>query len=711
MKRLLLALLLLAAPAWAQESDRGARVAARLVAEGEAQPGGAVWIALEERIRPHWHTYWINPGEAVVLSTTEDWTLQSGWKADDIVWPWPKRLPVEALKQMDYGYENKVWLLNRIAVPAGAKAGETVTLKAHASWLVCENVCVPEEAELQVPVKIGSGGADAGLAKDFAAARALLPADSPWPIVYAVGPQSCPGRTDPDTGRRGTAPCLDIHVAAPPLAAVHPKAVDFFPLESGMVIGSAPQRMGFARDGLVLRVAAANKVAAAKTLSGVLVLTGSDGVAQALNVKASPGTIPAADFAAADGGGPAPAAMPLWLMLLLVAAGGLLLNIMPCVLPILAMKALALARHAGGERRTVVAETLSYTAGVIVSFLALGLALLLFKAGGEAVGWGFQLQSPIMVAAFALLVFAVGLNLSGVFEVGSITAGESLTHRGGAGGAFFTGVLAVAVGAPCTLPFGAAATALGLALTQSAATALLVFLAMGAGFALPFLVLGLVPGALAFVPRPGAWMLRFKQFLAFPMYGAAAWLAWTLAVEAGVNSLILLFAALILVALAGWLWSVTRELSHRGRTAGAIAVILLLLGAGAAVAQLTNAPPPQAAVSGSLKNTEPYTAARLAELRAQNRPVFVDATAAWCISCLVNEQTSLSRASVQKVFADRKIATLVADFTNRNAEGAALLGAHDRAGPPLYLYYAPGAATPAVLPQVLTPGIVLDAIK
>jgi len=418
------------------------------------------------------------------------------------------------------------------------------------------------------------------------------------------------------------------------------------------------------------------------------------------------------EFAAPDSGGGESAAdtLPLWLAMLFAAIGGLILNIMPCVLPILAMKALALARHAASERAVVVQETLSYTAGVVLSFLALGLALIVLRAGGEAVGWGFQLQSPLVVAGFALLVFAVGLNLSGVFEVGSITAGESLTHRSGPAGAFFTGVLAVAVGAPCTMPVGAAA--LGYALTQSAATALLVFLALGLGFALPFLILGLVPGALAFVPRPGPWMLRFKQFLAFPMYGAAAWLAIVLAGQAGVNGLIFLFGALVTVALAAWLWTVTRELSTRGRTIGAVAVILLLLAAGATLAQLKNEPLQSASASSTgLKNTEPYTAARLAELRAASQPVFVDATAAWCISCLVNEQTSLSRASVQQAFAEKKIAYLVADLTSRNPEGTALLTAQKRAGPPLYLYYAPGASTPVVLPQVLTPGIVLDAIK
>lgn len=707
MKRLFLALALLfcALPASAQQIDRAPKVVARLVAEGQAAPGGSVWVALEENIRPGWHTYWINPGEVGGIPTEIDWTLPEGWKAGAIVWPYPKRLPVPALKQMDYGYENKVWLLSKVSVPAGARPG-TVTLKAHVSYLVCQTVCIPEEQAVEVPVKIGSGGGDPALARDFAAARARLPIDSPWPVTFALNKASCIGKTDIDTGKRANAACLDLYVAAPSLAAAHPKAVDFFPLASGMVVGDAPMRVGFGDNGLVLRVSAGAKAAAAKTLDGVLVLTGSDGTVQALDVKATPGAVPAATFNA-DAGSEVPAdTLALWLALVFAALGGLILNIMPCVLPILAMKALALAQHAGSERKVVVAETLAYAAGAVVSFLALGLLLVLLRAGGQAVGWGFQLQSPVAVACFCLLVFAVGLNLSGVFEVGSITAGESLTRKSGPVGAFFTGVLAVAVGAPCTMPFGAAA--LGFALTQSAMTALLVFLALGIGFALPFLILGLVPGALAFVPRPGPWMLRFKQALAFPMYAAAAWLAWVLAVQAGVNSLILLFAGLVILALAAWLWSVTRDLSSRGRIAGTIAVIVLLAAAGFGVAQLKTATAQAAATTA---DSEPYTAARLAELRAQNRAVFVDTTAAWCISCLVNEQTALSRAAVRQAFAQKHIAYLVADWTNRNPEGTALLTAHGRAGPPLYLYYAPGAATPKVLPQILTESIVLEAVK
>jgi len=692
MKRLFLALVLLlaAVPAFAQEPDRSPRVTARLLAEGPLAPGGEVWVALEEVIRPDWHTYWINPGDAG-NPTTIDWTLPKGWTAGDIQWPRPKRLPVGPL--MDYGYEGKLWLLSKLSAPADARPGDTVTLNAAATWLVCERICIPEEAALSIKVVIGEGPRDAALASDFAAARALLPTPSPWVLTHALG-------------------SLDLFLAAPALATARPAAVEFYPLDAGAIKNPAPQLVGYTDKGLVLRLTPETKAATLTTLNGVVVLTGTDGSVQALDVKAPQGLVPAADFTVVPQGAPADP-MPLWLAMAFAALGGLILNIMPCVLPILAMKALALARHAGSARRVVMTETFAYTAGVVLSFLALGLGLVALRAGGEAVGWGFQLQSPIAVAGFALLVFAVGLNLSGVFEVGSITAGDSLTHKQGAAGAFFTGMLAVAVGAPCTMPFGAAA--LGFALTQSAASALLVFLALGLGFALPFLILGLVPGALAFVPKPGTWMLRFKQLLAFPMYAAAAWLAWVLAVQAGVNSLVILFTAAIILALAAWLWASTRDLSARGRTIGTIIAVLLLLGAGAAVAKLQSAPAaaPQteAEAGASLPNREPYSAARLAELRAAGRPVFVDTTAAWCISCLVNEQTALASDAVKTAFTARNIVYLVADWTNRNPEGAALLKQYDRAGPPLYLYYAPSSAAPKVLPQILTEAIVLAALQ
>ncbi|HWA30125.1 MAG TPA: thioredoxin family protein, partial [Rhizomicrobium sp.] len=492
---------------------------------------------------------------------------------------------------------------------------------------------------------------------------------------------------------------------SPSLAKSQLKDAVFFPSEENIVQGMAAQKRGGADDGLVLRLVRTKDGKTPKLLSGVLVLTSSDGSVQALSIDAKPGAVPQADFNADMNGG-------LAIALLFALIGGLILNLMPCVLPILAMKALAVANHAHGDRRIAATESFSYGAGAVLSFVGLGLLLVALRAGGQAIGWGFQLQEPAAVAFFALLVFAVGLNLSGVFEVGTVTAGDSLTRQGGAVGSFFTGVLAVAVAAPCTAPFMAAA--LGYALTQSAVTALLIFLALGVGFVLPFIAIGLSPAVLRLLPRPGAWMLTFKQLLAFPMYGAAAWLLWVLDQEAPGTGLVIALAAMIAVAFAAWVWNASRSASSAWRTAGTIfaAVGLIAAVAGLSFIQDTAATPAAAATTRELAGiaSEPYSAAKLSSLRAQNRAVFVDATAAWCITCLVNEKAALSSDGVRKAFESRHIAYLVADWTNRNPEITALLQAHGRSGVPLYLYYAPGAANAVVLPQILTEGEILRII-
>jgi thiol:disulfide interchange protein/DsbC/DsbD-like thiol-disulfide interchange protein len=679
MKRILLslALLLAAVPAFARD---GPKVHARLVAEDKAvAPGGAITVALEEKIAPGWHTYWKNPGDAGA-PTEIQWTLPPGWKADAIQWPRPKRLPVGPL--MDYGYEGTPWLLTKLTAPADASS--TVMIKAAVSWLVCQQICVPEDATLTLTVPVGRQEAEPAVAKDFAAARALLPAPSPWKMTYSIGSGGALGEH------------LDLYAAAPSLVAAHPRSADFFPARAGLIKNAAPQTVGFAKDGLVLRLAPGTKVSG--LLEGLLVLTSTDGSIQALEVAAPSGPVPAAQFDAAptDSG-----ELTLGLAMLFALIGGLILNVMPCVLPILAMKALSLVDQGANGRN----ESFAYAAGAILSFAALGLAIVALQAGGESIGWGFQLQSPIAVAGFALLVFAVGLNLSGLFEVGSITAGEGLASRSGLPGAFFTGVLAVAVAAPCTAPFMAAA--LGFALSQSALSALAVFVALGVGFSLPFLLFGIWPRALAFIPKPGLWMLTFKQFLAFPMYAAAAWLVWVLSLQAGPSGVALILAAMIALALAAWLWSATRNMASRGRVIGAV-LALIVLGGGLYGITLLRAV--AAPVAQSSKAGEAYSADKLASLRASNRPVFIDATAAWCITCLVNEEAVLSRDSVKSAFAARNVAYLVADWTNRDPQVTALLKDNGRSGVPLYLYYAPGAKAPIILPQILTENGVLGAL-
>ena len=694
MKRLISAfaiLFALAGPALAQGQDASPKVAARLVAEDvTAAPGGHIAIALEEKIRDGWHTYWINPGDAGA-PTTIQWTLPPGWKAGDIQWPTPKRLPVLTL--MDYGYEGTLWLISDLTVPADAKPGETVALKAAVSWLVCKDICIPEDGSVSVNVKVGPPAHDKSVAADFAAARAKLPVASPWPLTYAKAAH------------------LDLYAAAPALASARPRDVAFFPLQPGTIKNAAPQDIGYSQDGLVLRLTPGAKPPK-DNLRGILVLTSSDGSVKAVTVNAAVGPVPAVTFVAPvapanDEGGAAAnddsGDIGLLLAMALAFLGGLILNVMPCVLPILAMKALALAGHGARERREAMVESFSYAGGAVLSFMAFGLAVVLLRSGGDSVGWGFQLQEPLAVAGFALLIFAVGLNLSGLFEFGTVTAGDALAAKGGATGAFFTGVLAVAVAAPCTAPFMAAA--LGFALTQSAVYALAVFAALGVGFALPFLILGVWPRALSFLPRPGPWMLLLKQFLAFPMYGAAGWLAWVLAEETGAGSVPVLAGAAVMLALAAWLWSVTRNLRARGRVIGTVAALAVLLSGLAALAWLPGTAPPSAAA-----DAQGFTPEKLASLRAANKPVFIDATAAWCITCLVNEKAVLSQPAVKAAFAAKGVTYMVADWTNRNDAITQLLRENGRSGVPLYLYFPPGAAKPKILSQILTQNEVLAAI-
>jgi len=660
----------------------GAKVHTRLVAEsGEVAPGGSVTIAFEQVIDPTWHTYWSNAGEAG-YPTTLEWTLPPGWKAGPIQWPYPKQLSVPPL--MDYGYEGTVWLLVKLTAPADAKPGTIATLKTHASWLVCQTLCRPEDAVLSVPISVSADPVApyATTEAQFASWRTKLPTKSPWAARFEATQDGH----------------VDLLLASAPLGANPPRAMQFFPFAEGEVDNAKPSALGTSQEGPVLRLVAGKKVGS--ELRGVLVLTSADNSQQALEIDAQKGDVPQTHFTD----------MPeqsLLLAMLLALAGGLILNLMPCVLPILAMKALAVAQKAHGDKREAATEGFSYGAGAILSFMALGLAVVALRAGGSEVGWGFQLQEPAAVAGFALLVFAVGLNLSG-----GVTAGDSLTRRSGWLGAFFTGVLAVAVAAPCTAPFMAAA--LGYALTQGALNALLVFFALGLGFALPFVLIGAMPGLLRVLPKPGAWMLRFKQVLAFPMYGAAVWLVWVLSKESGDIGLIAVLSAMIALAFAAWVWTASREASGKWRIVGTIFAVLGLAAALSALVVIAKASVSPAAAAAHTETAgipcENYSDAKLAQYRAAKRPVFVDATAAWCITCLVNERVALSGDAVHAAFAKKHIAYLLADWTNRDASITKLLEAHGRSGVPLYLYYAPGASDAVVLPQVLTEAEVLKTV-
>jgi len=681
--------------------DAKPKVEASLIPERSAvAPGGTITVALNEIIRKNWHTYWINPGDSGA-PTMIAWHLPPGWTAGQIQWPYPKRLPVGPL--MNFGYEDQVALLSDIQAPAGAKTGDSAVLGADVMWLVCSDVCIPEEAHLKLALAIAAAAppSDSKTASLFAATRAKLPHISPWPAIYDAGDKR-----------------FALLVESAELVQAHPREAIFYSYADGMVEAAARQRVGATEKGLVIesapgyKLANKDKRAGISALSGLLVLTGADGRVDALNIEAQPGPIPVSSVILASGS----ADISLLAALALAIMGGFLLNLMPCVFPVLSMKALALAakRDGGAHARN---SALAYGAGVVLSFLALGGALILFRAGGSALGWGFQLQQPVFVTLLALVMFAAGLNLSGLYEVGggrTANLGGDLGRKAGLQGSFFTGVLAVVVATPCTAPFMGAA--MGYALTANSGAALAVFAALAVGFAAPFLALGFFPRVLSVLPRPGAWMITLRQALAFPMYGAAVWLIWVLSLQAGPGGVLAALGAGLVLAFALWLYGRTQAASGYSRTAGLITAALALIAVGLLVPQTGAGGKPAAPTTtdGALGGTlsyQPFSAARLASFREQGRPVFINATAAWCITCLVNEKVALSGEKLARVFADHEVVALKADWTNQDGDITALLASHGRSGVPLYLYFPPRAETPIVLPQLLTEATVLSALE
>lgn len=690
-----LACALVAAVATAQQQGPQAdtpHVSARLVASAQAvAPGDTITVGLAKTIIPGWHTYWRNPGDSG-LATTIDWEAPAGVTMGDIQWPAPERHSLGPVT--NYGYEGEVTLLSPLTVPADAQPGSTLALRAAVSWLVCEDICIPEDIklELALPVAETTRG-DGHPAID--AARARLPATSPWQARHAIG----------EDGLR-----LAVDTGALPADA---SDIWFFPYDWGRIDQSAEQRLARTDQGIVLAAPRGQAQPGDAPLAGVLVIredTPDGRLTTAFELSAPRvETVSAGEPVSVEPAGPT---IGLGVALLFALAGGLILNLMPCVFPVLAMKVLALVRS-GGDAAGVRGHGLAYLAGVLASFALLAAVVLALQQGGARLGWGFQFQSPVFVVVVAWLVFAVGLNLSGVFTIGAgrlAGIGQSLTTRGGHSGSFFTGVLAAVVATPCTAPLMGAA--IGFAMTQPPPALVAIFLALGLGLALPFVLLAWRPALVARLPRPGAWMERFKQFLAFPMYGAAVWLVWVLALQAGADGVLVAAGGMLAIALAAWLYDTTWQARARVRrgaqfVAAALVVATLVIGAGLAT-QPREAAAPRA---GAALAHEAYTPERFDALRAEGRAVFVNMTAAWCITCLVNEQVALDRADVAAAFAEHEVAYLKGDWTNQDTAITEVLGRFGRSGVPLYVYYPPGAGTePRVLPQILTPDIVLRAI-
>ena len=646
----------------------------------KAEPDQTLWLALRFELIPHWHIYWRNPGASGSAPLIR-WTLPAGWEAGEVQWPVPKRIRVGPLT--NYGYEDSVSLLVPVEVPPGPLPAGPQTLIAEAEWLVCRVDCIPESGRLTLELnKAGSGSIAATETRElFTAARAQ------WPTVTTLAGDY---RLEGDT--------LAISVAMPDTLSPALADVWFAANEWGPVDASGVQRWEQTATAMTLTVPAGDVPPAGDApLQGLLVVESEHKgtllrSGYPLRLAAQP---------------PAAANRNLSLMTALVFAflGGLILNIMPCVLPVLSIKILGFVREAGANQQRLTAHGLVYASGVLASFTVLATLLLMLRAGGASLGWGFQLQSPLLVTLLAYLMLLVGLNLSGVFSIGGrlMDAGQSLTRSGGLLNTFATGVLAVIVASPCTAPFMGAA--LGFAITRTGGEALAVFLTLGAGFTLPVLLLSLFPGWLRFIPKPGRWMKTFQQVLAFPMFATAAWLLWVLSQQTEARAYAGALAGLVAVAFAAWLYGQWRPGRWRlGLLAAGLAAFLAL-----AIGPMVASEAPATSRAAAQDET-PWSEQRVQALSAAGRPVFVNFTAAWCITCKVNEQLALSTDNTRALFEARSVAYLVADWTRRDPVISQQLERYGRSGVPLYLLYSPAADQPLVLPQLLTEGIVAEAI-
>ena len=686
------------------------------------------------KLEPGWHIYWKNPGDAGEPPHVL-WTLPTGITAEPMLFPAPKRLPLGPL--MDYGYEGEVLFPLKLIVSNGVEREGKIgnvgpsTLHAHVDWLVCRERCIPGKADLEVERKVWIGlytlldDRGPSLAEQF-----FHNGHKPLPEIPKPLPASAKANFQPTpTGFRLTVETGQRESSA-----------EFFPEDQDILDNPAPQKLTPTAKGLILDLKKDAELAAKPAqLRGVLELSGG----RAYQIVALPGSVAAAaslgetsqqqvagakapddlakpmyglKAAASDGAANSSASQTssaFWLTLLrstgLAFLGGLLLNLMPCVFPVLFLKGLALVHSGHTELHKLRTHGLVYAAGILVSFWALVGVLLGLRAAGATLGWGFQFQSPVFLALMAGLLFFLGLSLAGQFEIGLTltSAGGELAQKHGYTGSFFTGVLAVVVATPCTAPF--MGVAIGYALSASAAVTFAVFTALALGLAAPYVALTLHPAWTRWLPKPGAWMEVLRQAVAVPIFATVIWLAWVLAGAYGAGALVALLTSFLLLAVAGWFLG--RWPAKRWATMVAALLLLLVIGLSVfASKEMVTASetlsPPEAQ-----GQWQPWSAEAVSRSQAEGRPVFVDFTASWCLSCQVNERAALGQTSVQQAFQAANVVLLRADWTRHDEAITQALTALGRSGVPAYALYTPGQSQPQMLPEVLTPGIVTDALS
>ena len=680
--------ILLTSPSPAQLHQGQKLVEASLLADTTALvPGQPFRLGLLLRMAPGWHTYWENPGDSG-LATTFHPQLPAGFTASDITWPLPRRL-VEPGDIQVYAYKNEVLLVRTITPPASIDVPE-ITIPAKSSWLVCEAICIPGKADVQLtlPVATSAEPANADL---FARFAALTASDDKPPFEVAWTPTA----TGWNLGLRN---------------ATGATRADFYPFADE----KHPVGHTAARDLVAGAADLAIPVAGSAPVRGIVVL--ENGQRRGWIIESTSDAPPAVsreETPAAKSG--------LWTYLLFGFIGGFILNLMPCVLPVISLKIFGFMRQAGDSRANIFKHGLAFTAGIFLWFLGLAAVIIALKSAGNEVTWAFQFQNPWFNFVIGAVVFLFALNLFGVFEIvlpGRASQGiaEAGSH-GGLGGSFAQGILATLLATPCTAPF--LGTALGFAFSQTSAVIAAMFASIAAGMAFPYLLLSAQPGWMKFLPKPGAWMERLKQFMGFPLAATLLWLLYVIGQQRGTEAVIWASAAYLCLALAAWLYGAFLGplSSSRAKTLATLGIALsLLLGLGYFTGNLfaraaAIAPEKSATVPADGMPWVPYSEAELQRLLAEGKPVFLDFTADWCITCKFNMRTAIDTKAVRAAFEKLGIVPMLADWTNSNPEITKKLARFDRVGVPFYLFYPAGRADdPVILPELLTEQILLRAV-